>query len=168
MIVIEPARIPVVMEKERTAILLSKLVTAKEAYEKDQPGARAELIALNYQLAANLELPSESISRMTWAEVGPISITSRKLIIEKPGRYASCVIAIDLGLFKILAEDNNRSRKVEELAGRCNAEPTFLARFLKHLAAMNILHEDGCDTFSNSSFATALTQPALADGMKFL
>lgn len=38
------------------------------AYAGEKPGARKQLLDLNYALSASLELPSEAIQRMNWDE----------------------------------------------------------------------------------------------------
>ena len=55
--------------KEATRKLLEEIKITTKSYEQDDANARAKLIALSYQLAATLELPSETIARITWAEV---------------------------------------------------------------------------------------------------
>ena len=87
---------------------------------------------------------------------------------SKPARYAGCITGIDLNLFQMLAEKEDKSWTVQELAERSGAEAALLARFLKLLAAMNIVKETGINEYRTTSISTALTQPALGNGMKFL
>lgn len=51
------------------AAILSQLQTAGAAYEQNAPGAREQLINLSHALISSLELPSEAIQRIGWAEV---------------------------------------------------------------------------------------------------
>lgn len=54
---------------EASAILI-RISAVAQAYEKNDPGARESLIDLSQALIVALELPSEAIQRMGWAEVG--------------------------------------------------------------------------------------------------
>lgn len=49
--------------------LLSEISTITQSYLKNEPGARESLIDLSQALITSLELPSEAIQRMGWAEV---------------------------------------------------------------------------------------------------
>lgn len=52
--------------------ILAQLQTAGFAYAEQKPGAREQLLSLNGALTAALELPSEAIQRIGWAEVNEI------------------------------------------------------------------------------------------------
>lgn len=52
-----------------TVAILDRLQTIAQAYTEKRPGAREQLLNLSYALTASLELPSEAIQRMGWAEV---------------------------------------------------------------------------------------------------
>ena len=49
--------------------ILDKISIAKQFYLKNEAGARESLIDLSQALIHALELPSEAIQRMGWAEV---------------------------------------------------------------------------------------------------
>lgn len=49
--------------------ILAQLQVARAAYAKNKPGAREQLLNLGHALVSSLELPSEAIQRMGWAEV---------------------------------------------------------------------------------------------------
>jgi len=49
--------------------ILSKISEVAQSYSKNVPGARESLIDLSDALKHALELPSEAIQRMGWAEV---------------------------------------------------------------------------------------------------
>lgn len=49
--------------------ILAQLQTAGSAYSEQKPGAREQLLNLSNALIAALELPSEAIQRIGWAEV---------------------------------------------------------------------------------------------------
>lgn len=53
----------------RASEILSKITASTEAFTRDEPGAREQLLLLSHQLAATLETPSEAIQRIGWAEV---------------------------------------------------------------------------------------------------
>lgn len=50
--------------------ILAQLQTVGSAYAQNKPGAREQLLNLSHALISSLELPSEAIQRMGWAEVG--------------------------------------------------------------------------------------------------
>lgn len=49
--------------------ILAQLQNAGSAYAEQKPGAREQLLGLSNALIAALELPSEAIQRIGWAEV---------------------------------------------------------------------------------------------------
>lgn len=49
--------------------VLSQLQAASAAYAEKKPGSREQLMNLGYALISSVELPSEAIQRMGWAEV---------------------------------------------------------------------------------------------------
>ena len=52
-----------------TEAILSQVQRTAKAYAEETPGAREQLLSLSQALTASLELPSEAIQRMGWAEV---------------------------------------------------------------------------------------------------
>lgn len=57
------------MASPSPADVLGRLQAAGGDYASGKPGAREQLVDLSYSLIASLELPSEAIQRMGWAEV---------------------------------------------------------------------------------------------------
>lgn len=49
--------------------ILAQIQTVGAAYAEQKPGAREQLLSLSSELTAALELPSETIQRIGWAEV---------------------------------------------------------------------------------------------------
>ncbi|KAI1633661.1 putative O-methyltransferase [Biscogniauxia mediterranea] len=129
--------------------ILSQLQTVGAAYAENKPGAREQLINLSQALISSLELPSEAIQRMGWAE---------------PARSAHCRIAVELKLFEIL-KDNDQGLSAKELAAKANANDVLIARILKHLVAMNIVGESGVDKFVATPLSNALTESKYRDGI---
>ncbi|KAI5921320.1 putative O-methyltransferase [Camillea tinctor] len=129
--------------------ILSELQTIGAAYAEKKPGAREQLINLSQALISSLELPSEAIQRMGWAE---------------PARAAHCRIAVELKLFEAL-RDNGEGLSAKELAAKANADDVLIARIIKHLVAMNVVGEDGVDKFIATPLSNALTEPKYRDGI---
>ena len=74
--------------------ILDRLSIAKQLYLKDESGARESLIDLSQELMHALELPSEAIQRMGWAEVCiQISYVSKPQYVLK-GLYSQLHITI--------------------------------------------------------------------------
>ncbi|KAI5860697.1 putative O-methyltransferase [Durotheca rogersii] len=92
--------------------ILAQLQAAGSAYAEKKPGAREQLLNLGYALVSSVELPSEAIQRMGWAE---------------PARAAHCRIAVELGIFELL-KDSNQSAK--EVAAKTGAdEPRAMQKY---------------------------------------
>jgi len=53
----------------RVSSLLEDISDVGKSYSQNEPGAREKLLSLAYSLAAAMELPSETIQRISWAEV---------------------------------------------------------------------------------------------------
>ena len=49
--------------------ILEEIIGAGTSYSKHELGAREKLLSLAYSLASAVELPSETIQRIGWAEV---------------------------------------------------------------------------------------------------
>ncbi|TGJ76805.1 hypothetical protein E0Z10_g10834 [Xylaria hypoxylon] len=141
---------------ETEAILL-QLQTAGLSYREKVPGARETLMSLSRDLISNLQLPSEALMRMGWAE---------------PAMMANCRTAVDLEIFGHLKESRETGITTKELAVKCavaqltHHEP--LARIMKHLAAMNVVGEKSEDTYSSTPLAEALCEAKYRDGIIFL
>jgi hypothetical protein len=58
----------------QTEQILAELRETGLALAENKPGAREQLMHLGRKLASNLELPSEAIQRMGWAEVRAIRL----------------------------------------------------------------------------------------------
>lgn len=57
-----------------TEAILAQLQIAGSAYADKKPGAREQLLGLSNALTAALELPSETLQRVGWAEVSVLSL----------------------------------------------------------------------------------------------
>ncbi|KAI4595374.1 hypothetical protein KJ359_007049 [Pestalotiopsis sp. 9143b] len=118
------------------------------AYANKKPGAREQLINLCHSLISTLELPSEAIQRMGWAE---------------PARAAHCRIAVELKLFEIL-ENGHQGLSAEHVAEEASTNPVLVSRMLKHLAAMHVIGENEKE-FTSTPLSTTLTEPKYRDGI---
>ncbi|KAI0176536.1 S-adenosyl-L-methionine-dependent methyltransferase [Hypoxylon sp. FL1284] len=63
---------------------------------------------------------------------------------------------IDAGLFNKWAENGSKPATSKELAKLINADPTLIARLVRHLAAVHLLVEAAEDTYAPTPWATAL------------
>lgn len=57
------------MTNPQVSSLLEEIATTGKSYSQQQSGAREKLLSLANSLAAAVELPSEAIQRIGWAEV---------------------------------------------------------------------------------------------------
>ncbi|KAL8650185.1 MAG: hypothetical protein Q9210_003974 [Variospora velana] len=108
----------------QVSTLLEDIAEAGKSYHQNQLGARERLLSLAYSLAAAVELPSETIQRIAWAE---------------PARFASTKIAVDLNLFEILKEKKDAGTTTAELAKASNADPTLICKLLNYSFGMETL-----------------------------
>ena len=87
---------------------------------------------------------------------------------QQPANFAACYVAIDLKIFAMLAKKEGRPVTIADMARPSGADPELVSRFMKHLAAMNIVREAGADQYCATNISDALAQPALGDGLRFL
>ncbi|KAI9687301.1 MAG: hypothetical protein M1822_002344 [Bathelium mastoideum] len=130
--------------------ILLQLQNVAEKYKHHEPGAREELLNLSQALTASLELPSEAIQRLGWAE---------------PARSAHCRIAIELKLFEAVKESGAQGISARELSSKTSADEVLVARIMKHLAATFIVHETEAGLYEATTFSNALTEPNFRDGI---
>lgn len=53
----------------RVSSLLEDISDVAKSYSRNEPGSREKVLSLAYSLAAATELPSETIQKISWAEV---------------------------------------------------------------------------------------------------
>lgn len=76
-------------------------------------------------------------------------------------------MAIDLGIFEKLVEDEGRAKNTAELASVKNADPDLVRRIVRHLAAMRMVKEVGPDSYAPTELSRALTAPKSRDGIPY-
>ncbi|KAI0899293.1 putative O-methyltransferase [Annulohypoxylon nitens] len=130
--------------------VLSQLQAASAAYAEKKPGSREQLLNLGYALVSSVELPSEAIQRMGWAE---------------PARAAHCRLAVELKLFELLEESGKQGTTAKELAAKTGADEVLIKRTLKHLAATNVVAEAGADRYIATRLSNAFAEPKYRDGI---
>jgi hypothetical protein len=85
-------------------------------------------------------------------------------VVVQPIRLALVGVAIDIGLFKELANDPDHLSSITEMASTLNVDPLLLQRIVRTLAAIGDLKQVSADTFSNSAYSQALaTTPMEGD-----
>ncbi|KAF2155442.1 S-adenosyl-L-methionine-dependent methyltransferase [Myriangium duriaei CBS 260.36] len=129
---------------------IQNMLAAGKDLVTNRLSAREQLIKSARSLIANLETPSETIFRMAFAE---------------PARFALVRIAVDLKIFETLKAAQGSPVSVEDLAKPSNADPVFLHRMLRHLAAMEIIAEASVGHFHSTSFSDSLTESKYSGGI---
>ena len=76
-------------------------------------------------------------------------------------------LAVDLGLFKILA-DSEEAKSVQQLADATGADATLLGRILRCLASIDAIAEAGHETYAATKISRAFTTPKGISGAGFL
>ncbi|KAL9601564.1 MAG: hypothetical protein Q9219_002398 [cf. Caloplaca sp. 3 TL-2023] len=130
--------------------LLEEIRRAGESYGQSEPGARDKLLTLAYSLVSAVELPSQTIQRIGWAE---------------PARVTAIKLAVDLKLFETVKAKGNAGTSAGELATASDADSTLVSRIMKHLTAMNVVEEIDADQYTATPFSNALTEPRYRDGI---
>ncbi|KAI1130275.1 putative hydroxyindole O-methyltransferase, partial [Nemania abortiva] len=132
--------------------IVAQLQAIGVAYAAKTPGAREKLMSLSRDLISNLELPSEFLMRMGWAE---------------PALAANCRIAVDLEIFGHLNRSGATGVTSKELAAKCNTDAVLMSRIMRHLVAMNVASEKGEDSYSSTPLTEALAETRYRNGIIF-
>ena len=151
--------------------ILGQIKNREHGFLQDEPGSREQLLSLAYMLASALELPSEAIQRMGWAEVcvsSSLKFFRHAANGAQPARTAQCKVAVDVGLFERLGKQGAGGRTANQLAEECGVEMGLMSRLLKHLAAMNVVEEVSPDKYRATSLSEALTEPRSRDGITYI
>ncbi|KAB5560189.1 putative hydroxyindole O-methyltransferase [Coniochaeta sp. 2T2.1] len=141
-----------IVDPNNPHVILSQLMSAGSDLAQGRPGAREQLLNLSHVLITSLELPSEAIQRIGWAE---------------PARTAHLRIAVDLDLFTHLRDSGPSGTTPSALSSVTGADPVLLNRMLKHLAAMNILSETESGNFASTPLSNAFAEERFRDGLLY-
>ena len=76
-------------------------------------------------------------------------------------------LAVDLGLFKVLA-DSQEPKSIQQLAEATGADATLLGRILRCLASIDAVAEAGRGMYTASKISRAFTTPKGISGAGFL
>ncbi|KAH7015700.1 S-adenosyl-L-methionine-dependent methyltransferase [Ilyonectria destructans] len=130
--------------------LIDELATNGKLYlDTRDEVARKKLISAATELILTLENPGEIMARIGWGE---------------PTRTAALRTAFELGLLEKLGENPVGS---EALAAGTKADPTLVARTLKHLAANGLVKEVGQDLYVATPFSMATNDPTIGAGLTY-
>ncbi|GLA63131.1 hypothetical protein AtubIFM54640_004270 [Aspergillus tubingensis] len=126
---------------EEVPTLLKRIALHGEAYltENDE-NERTKILDAARSLVYALETPREAIIRHCWSQ---------------STLYAALETGVDLGLFTALSQDD-KPKTAGQLATATGADPTMLARILKHLAAMGVITETGPDEYRRTGFSMSM------------
>lgn len=75
--------------------------------------------------------------------------------------------ATDIGLFKLLVASQT-PLTLEEIAKATKAEPAFLGRVLRYLAATRFISETGKDQFGPNMTTQSLADPAIEGSLNYM
>ncbi|TPR01014.1 Transmembrane amino acid transporter family protein [Aspergillus niger] len=133
---------------EEVPTLLKRIAMHGEAYlaESDE-NERTRILDAARSLVYALETPREAIIRHCW---------SQSTI------YAAVETGVDLGIFTVLSQDD-KPKTAGYLAAATGADPTVIARILKHLAAMGVITETGPDEYRRTGFSIAMMSNRYSD-----
>ncbi|EGO55973.1 hypothetical protein NEUTE1DRAFT_68062 [Neurospora tetrasperma FGSC 2508] len=106
---------------------------------------RLALLSSARALVLALESPRETMLRQCWADTVCMATLS---------------IGVDTGVWAYLGRDD-RPKRVADIAAATGFEAAYLARLLKHVAAMGHVIETGKDEYKPTNFSKALAIPTL-------
>ncbi|KAF3927869.1 hypothetical protein ABW20_dc0104447 [Dactylellina cionopaga] len=106
--------------------------------------SRKALLAAAQALASTLETPEERLA---------------KIAFHEPLVNATIRVCVDLKLFEKMQEGGGSAKTVEQLAEMTGADPKLLERFLKHLAAADIVQETNTDEYTPNAISILLATP---------
>ncbi|KAI1463482.1 uncharacterized protein F4812DRAFT_468603 [Daldinia caldariorum] len=116
-------------------------------------GARLELVAAARRLVRALETPRETMIKHCWAQ---------------PSAMTALTTCVELGLFKVMAENDGKGKTSTDLTGAVGADSALVGRFLRHLSAMGYVKETGADEYAPTNFTRSLCLPIISAGYPFM
>ncbi|EPS37811.1 hypothetical protein H072_8449 [Dactylellina haptotyla CBS 200.50] len=125
-------------------VLLQEIQTKGKELDPKDDQSRKALLASAQALVATLESPAERIAKIAWHE---------------PLVSATVRVCVDLKLFEKLQEDGGSAKNAEQLAKMTGSDPRLLERFLKQLAAADIVKETNADEYAPNAISTLLASP---------
>ncbi|OOF90203.1 hypothetical protein ASPCADRAFT_59926 [Aspergillus carbonarius ITEM 5010] len=132
---------------DQIAPLVSEISKLSQAFLAGQTTARQQLLEVIESLLAAVETPREAIGRHCW---------------RSSTGFAAITTAIDLGIFCLLAE-NDQPKSVQELAQATGADFILLQRIMKHLAAINAVIETEAGEYTRNGLSHTLAHTKYAD-----
>ncbi|KAH0042724.1 hypothetical protein KCU78_g727, partial [Aureobasidium melanogenum] len=109
----------------------------------DDVGERAAIYRAAKELMLRAESSRDTAFRVFWSN----------------GAIAAAVVAVDLGLFRMLAQASDRALSAQELSAKGEADPNLVIRLLKTLAAFGCVAQVAPDGFQATNNTIALTTP---------
>lgn len=119
----------------------------------DAATARQSLLEAARSLVRALETPRETMIRHCWAD---------------NTAFAALTIGIETGVWAELGRDEAPKSVAHLAAAAGGLEEAFLARLLKHVAAMGYIVETARDEYRPTSFIKSLTIPIIGAGYQIL
>ncbi|RDK44403.1 o-methyltransferase [Aspergillus phoenicis ATCC 13157] len=112
-----------------------------------QSGARLKLVDAAESLLAAVETPRETIWRY---------------FLRSSTGWAAIETAIDLGIFRLLAEAG-QPKSVQELASATRADLVLIQRIMRHLGAINVVIETENGEYTTNCFSFTLAHTKYSD-----
>ncbi|KAL5359718.1 S-adenosyl-L-methionine-dependent methyltransferase [Aspergillus floccosus] len=128
--------------------LIEQIASSGISISLEDIQARWKLRDAARSLADALETLRERLIRQCWSQ---------------PTEFAAIETAIDLGIFRLLAE-STQPVSASQLARHSNTDPVMLSRILKHLGATGVITETGPDEYRGTNFSHTLSVEKYADG----
>lgn len=138
--------------------IIPQLEAVLTQLDGDAQGAQRKVRKTALKLARaiylKLESPMDLILRMSW---------------EDPAFNAALKVALDSGVFKILAKNQPKFVSIDEIASEIGAEPNLIRRILRHLAAMGAIREDEKvpDSYAATKLSLELTKGEVNSGVDY-
>ncbi|KAF2823177.1 O-methyltransferase [Ophiobolus disseminans] len=138
-----------------TLALLDSIADLSDGLRHGRQGAREGLLGACATLISELSHPSETMLQLLWAQPVHLSIVRT---------------ATEMKLFQAMHDIPEAGAKTSDIVAKCDKQPdaVFVARMLRHLAAMGTVREVAEDTFAPTAVAKAFAEPAYQDSVLFI
>lgn len=123
--------------------LLEKINDSVAAWQCGDERSREEIVSACFKMIEELEHPSETIVRMTW---------------QQPSQLAALQTAVDLDLCRHI-NAGTTAKSTSQLAEKVNTDPALMARILRVLSSIGVIHETESDHFTSTPMSVALESP---------
>lgn len=101
---------------------------------------RRELLVKCRSMVQAIETPRETMVKHCWAQVGTWPLFVSRYANVQTGTFAAINFGVDCGLWKLMAQNGDRSQQVSELATKLRVDEILLGTLLVRGCSVYLLH----------------------------